>query len=152
MFREGNPELFADDMPADVSRTANAALSVARIYQAMDQPEMADRVLSPVREFLDSVSADSESEYLLDIAQLHALQGQPALAIDALRRHFERGIRYYAPYFLDTDSRLDAVRDEPEFVRLRDFVMNDLARQRESMVAKWEAEFGPYQESLTGDR
>lgn len=144
LFRERFPQLFGEEQPAMSTDMVGAALSAARIYQALDERGMADRILSAVREFLDSDSRSNYPFYLLNIAQLHALQGQPALAIDALRRHFEGGVRYYAPYFLDTDTRLDAIRNDPEFVRLRDFVMNDLAHQRESMVAKWKAEFGPY--------
>ena len=71
-------------------------------------------------------------------ARIHALRGDKANAIAALRQTVDQGWRWQAWYFLEHDPVLAPLHAEPEFQSIKAVVTADMAEQL-TRVRKWEA-------------
>ncbi|NND44235.1 MAG: tetratricopeptide repeat protein, partial [Xanthomonadales bacterium] len=67
-------------------------------------------------------------------AILHVLRDEPEQAIADLQNAYERGWRQ--GWVFQIDGRLDALRNEPGFVEIRDRVLEDISRARAAVLSQ----------------
>ena len=68
--------------------------------------------------------------------QIHALRGERAQALAALRAAERAGWRYRWRYYRDFDANLASIRNEPEFKATFADIERDMAAQRARLAAR----------------
>jgi TolB-like protein len=105
-------------------------------YQRIGSDEDAGWVLDRIDEYIAGLREAGLGEWPnLYIAQArnHALRGETGAALQALHEAVDRGWRDYP--FERHNPSWDALRDEPEYLRLMALVRADVAAQRETLEA-----------------
>ena len=74
--------------------------------------------------------------YWLADVQIHALRGQKAEALAALREAERAGWRIMWRYYRDFDPNLASIRNEPEFKAVFADIERDMAQQRARLAAR----------------
>jgi DNA invertase Pin-like site-specific DNA recombinase len=69
--------------------------------------------------------------YGISDARIYALQGKTEAALASLRQAIDQGWRGTWWFYLEHDSSLDSIRDEPEFQDMLDEIKADMATQLE---------------------
>jgi TolB-like protein/tetratricopeptide (TPR) repeat protein len=59
---------------------------------------------------------------------VHALRGEPQEAVTALQAAYDRGFRKH--WVLEIDHRIDAIRDEPDYLALEQQILDDVNQAR----------------------
>jgi uncharacterized protein HemY len=142
LFESAYPELIpADEAKIDLSNASMATI-LARIYQVDGQTDRANALLVRTSDYFYNNQGSPDAFGVAMEARLLSLMDRKQEAIDSLGREIDSGWRYLALYLIDFAPTLDGIRNEPAFAGLAKKLKDDLARQREAVRARWEAEFG----------
>ena len=133
------PEFFPGGELKDDRIAYGAAIDVTLILRATGEHDRADLLLERSLAFLERTEWRGDGRFLISIVQAHALQGQTAKALAALRDAIDSGWRTQWWHFLERDMNLDSIRDEPEFQAMVSEIRADMAEQL-ARVREWEAE------------
>ena len=129
-YARAHPELLED--PPRVTRdNYKSAIDFALVLQRLDSNQQADALLSGSLEVIEGLPRLGGDGYWVADVQIHALRGDIARALAALEAAITEGWRVKTWYHLDLNPNLESLRDNPEFIRLRNLVREDLARQAE---------------------
>jgi len=111
------------------------AIDLALVLQMSGETEPASRLLEASERVIRRNSR--LAGYGITDVQIHALRGDKAKALSALREAVEAGWR--GPlwrYYRDIDRNLASIRDEPEFKAIFADIERDMARQRAELAAR----------------
>ena len=108
-----------------------AAIDFALVLILLGEEQRANDMLEGALAIIDSKPRLGTNGFWIDDARIHAIQGHPEMALEALRAAVEAGWRFNTWYYLDMDPNLDSIRGAPEFAEINAFVKADLAEQAE---------------------
>lgn len=137
LYANAYPELISADAPLVDGSNYASAIDVASVLQSTGSPEQAAKLLAGSERALHANQRMGWEGYgLLDV-QIHALRGDTAKALVALREAEIAGWRSFGwRYFRDFDPNLAAIRDEPEFKAVFADIEADMARQRQALESR----------------
>jgi hypothetical protein len=127
---------FFEQMPARVDENSfSQAVDLALVLQTAGEAEQAARLLEASEHVIRRLPR--LGGYQIDDVRVHALRGDKAKALAALREAVEAGWR--GPlwrYYRDIDPNLASIRDEPEFKAIFADMERDMARQRAELAKR----------------
>jgi len=136
-YTSAYPELMRTDGPQVNAGNYQAAIDVALVLQALEMLEPAQALLDGGERAIRSLPRLGWSGYGISDVQIHALRGDKAKALVALREAEKAGWRGQAwRYYRDIDSNLASIRDDPEFKAVFADIERDMARQRAALAAR----------------
>lgn len=139
--REGQPEKararYASAFPELLQRSAadidesnvGPAIDLASVLIATGEDARATELLDAALAFVNAQASSLPDNHGIAEVRIHALLGDTDAALAALARAIERGWREYWWLYLEHDTSLDAIRDEPRFLQLLEQVRADMANQ-----------------------
>jgi TolB-like protein/DNA-binding winged helix-turn-helix (wHTH) protein/Tfp pilus assembly protein PilF len=133
------PELANGKFPAESQAVSTGSLrnafavtlDLASAYLHAGNNEKAESLLSLVESELPHWSRTGLWGHGFADVELHALRGEKAQALAALREHVGMGTRFHWRFLLLHDQNLDSIRDEPEFRAMIAEIEADMAAQLE---------------------
>jgi predicted Zn-dependent protease len=131
------PEFFGDTIPRINMERFQVAIDLALVLQGMGELDRAAAVLDASERFMHSLPRLGSVGYEVADVQIHALRGDKAEALAALREASTAGWR--GPgwrYYRDFDPNLASIRDEPEFKAVFADIERDMARQRAELAKR----------------
>jgi TolB-like protein/Tfp pilus assembly protein PilF len=114
-----------------------SAIDLALVLQRLDKAERAAALLDASEQMIRSLHRLTFTGYGVADVQIHALRGDKAKALTALREAERVGWR--GPlwrYYRDIDPNLDSIRDDPEFKAVFADIERDMDRQRAELAAR----------------
>jgi TolB-like protein/Tfp pilus assembly protein PilF len=90
---------------------------------ALQRLESAERAVRRAR-----INGVDDSDIYYTESSIHALRGRSEEALGSLQSAYDRGFR--GIWFLDMDLRFDSVRDEPQFLAIKEQIERDVAQAR----------------------
>ena len=129
-FEQAYPELF-DLNDLNIGRhNREAAIDLAYLLLQTGEQSLAERLLDECQRVVATGGPFRSWEgFAVLESRIHALRGDKAKAITALRHAVDRGWRWQAWYFLEHDPVLAPLHGEPEFQGIKAEVETDLAEQ-----------------------
>jgi len=121
------PELLVDD--PQVAALYPVAIDVAMLFQAMGQPERADRLLNRSEAYLDTLETREVGDFGVFLARAHALRGDADAAVAALRETVDAGWSEHWWFYLKQDPAFDSVRDDARFQSIVEEMESQMALQ-----------------------
>ena len=135
-YTSAYPELMRTDGPQVNAGNYQAAIDVALVLQSLGMLERAEALLDGGEQAIRSLPRLGSGYGISDV-QIHALRGDKAKALAALREAEKAGWRGFGwRYYRDVDPNLAAIRDEPEFKSVFADIEHDMARQRAALAAR----------------
>ncbi len=130
LFKTAYPELF-DSNALNIGRhNREAAIDLAYALLQAGESVPAERLLDESLQVVASGGPYRSWEgFAVLEARIHALRGDRARALAALRQAVEQGWRWSAWYFLEHDPVLATLHAEPEFQAIKAVVEADMAEQ-----------------------
>jgi len=118
--------------PPDVNEgNVQVAIDIAAILLRMGQTERGNALLD---RSLEAIASATSSQRLLDFGiqrvMIYALKGDTDAALSTLEQSVDAGWRENWWLYLEHDSSLDSIRDEPEFQAALRLIREDMASQR----------------------
>jgi tetratricopeptide (TPR) repeat protein len=135
-YAAGYPELLKTKDPRVNWENPLLAIDLALVLQRMGDVGSADALLDASERAIRSIPRLGPLGYGIADAQIHALRGDKAKALAALREAEKAGWR--GPgwrYYRDLDPNLASIRNEPEFKAVFADIERDMARQRAELAA-----------------
>jgi hypothetical protein len=129
------PEFFEQTPPRVDETSFSQAVDLALVLQTAGEPEQAARLLEASERVLRRLPR--LGGYGIDDVRVHALRGDKAKALAALREAAQAGWR--GPtwrYYRDIDPNLASIREEPEFKAIFADIERDMARQRAELAKR----------------
>jgi len=120
---EDDQPVYSGDDVMVVTLASLASKQVGAFAEAQGLLESAARIIQ--RGKLNGVE---DSGICYNEAVLLAMNQEPAQALEKLREAYDRGFR--EKWILDIDGRLASLRDQPEFISLKDRISDDLEQAR----------------------
>jgi tetratricopeptide (TPR) repeat protein len=138
-FEQAYPELF-DATALNIGRdNRETAVDLAYLLLQTGEQAQAEHLLDQSEAAIALGHRITTIEVFAVLeARIHALRGDKANAIAALRQAVNQGWRWQAWYFLEHDPVLAPLHAEPEFQSIKAVVTADMAEQL-TRVRKWEA-------------
>ena len=136
-YAAGFPELLAPTAPPIDAANAFAAIDLALVLQRTGEQDRAAALLDASERVIRSMPRLGLSGFGIADVQIHALRGDKAKALAALREAEKAGWR--GPmwrYYRDFDPNLGSIRNEPEFKSVFADIERDMARQRAELGAQ----------------
>ena len=131
------PELINSAGPRVDSGNYVAAIDFALVSQRAGEIDRATALLDGSERAIRPMPRLGEDGYALADVQIHALRGDRAKALAALRQAERAGWRGWLwRYYRDVDPNLASIRDEPEFKAVFADIERDMARQRAELAAR----------------
>jgi tetratricopeptide (TPR) repeat protein len=122
--------------PVDPSNL-NAAIDLAFVLQNSGERERAAQLLDRSEALIRTISRMGPWGYGVADVQIHALRGDYAKALTALREAERAGWRGpYWRYYRDFDPNLASIRNEPEFKAVFADIEREMARQRAELAKR----------------
>jgi TolB-like protein len=135
-YEKAYPELFAQGgLRIDRSNYA-VAMDLALVLQERGERERADALLDGVARAIRTIPRLGVVGYGITDVQIHALRGQKAQALAALRDAERAGYRGLWRYYRDFEPSLASIRNEPEFKAVFADIERDMAKQRAQLAAR----------------
>ncbi|MFO1393931.1 MAG: tetratricopeptide repeat protein [Steroidobacteraceae bacterium] len=128
-----HPALFAQPLPEDLD--VGAAISVAAILLKTNEPGQARALLDRCAELIRKMPRLGDAGYAIADAKIHALRGERAKALQALRAAVQDGWR--GPFWrvrLLLDPAFATLANDPEFKAAVADIERDMARQRAELA------------------
>jgi tetratricopeptide (TPR) repeat protein len=131
LYAKAYPELLATSSPAVDSSNWPAAVDLALVLRVTGETEAARVLLDRSEPFMRATPRLGTAGYGISDVQIHALRGDKAKALAALREAEKAGWRrWFWRYYRDVDPNLASIRNEPEFKAVFANIESDMARQR----------------------
>jgi len=128
-YRQLAPELLVDEPRVDASNM-QAAVDLAHLLQLTGSDEQAERILLLAIESYEQRYRKGAANYVgIAKAEALALLGRSEEALEELRRLVDDGWRLMWRWDTELNRNFDSIRNEPEFVAVRDAIEADLAAQ-----------------------
>jgi TolB-like protein/Tfp pilus assembly protein PilF len=136
-YAKAYPALLASTSPTIDGSNWRAAIDVAPVLQAAGDRATASALLDRAEQFIRTIPRLGLAGYGIANVQLHALRGDKARALAALREAEQAGWRGpYWRYYRDFDPTLASIRNDPEFKAVFADIERDMARQRAELAAR----------------
>jgi TolB-like protein/Tfp pilus assembly protein PilF len=135
-YEQAYPELFAQGGPRINASNDQGAIDLALVFQKRGDSERAGVLLDGAARFIRTTPRLGNSGYGVSNVAIHALRGQNAQALAALRDAEKAGWR--GPrwrYYRDFEPNLASIRNESEFRAVFADIERDMARQRAELAA-----------------
>ena len=131
------PELFgAESVRVDGSNWSTA-IDLALVLQKLGDGVSAVTLLNRGEQSIRSLTRLGWQGYGIADVRIHALRGDKAKALVALREAERAGWRGpWWRYYRDIDPNLASIRDDPEFKAIFADIERDMARQRAQLAAR----------------
>jgi len=116
-YRASHPELFDDDSPTISFRNYRAAIDLAAVLLQTGDEERAMLLLDKSMTFIESgkvVRLGFDGFGVADV-QIHALRGDEAKALAALRQAIDEDWRGFWWFYLKDNPNLESLRDNADF-------------------------------------
>jgi TolB-like protein/Flp pilus assembly protein TadD len=134
-YKSAYPELFVAGGRVDGSNYW-VAIDVALVADRSGNRDLASALLEGAERAIQAIPRLGGGGYWISDAQIHALRGETAEALAALREAAQAGWRGRGwRYHRDFDLSLASIRDEPEFKAVFADIDRDMARQRAELAA-----------------
>jgi TolB-like protein/Tfp pilus assembly protein PilF len=134
-YAKAYPGLISSAPPTVDRSNYQAAIDLALVMQMTGESGRATLLLERSEQALHQLPR--RSAYGIADAQIHALRGDKAKALAALREAERAGWRGpYWRYYRDFDSNLASIRNEPEFKAVFADIERDMARQRAELAKR----------------
>jgi tetratricopeptide (TPR) repeat protein len=131
------PELLEQTSPRVDEVNFGVALDLALVLQKSGELERAAQLLEASERVTRRLPRLGLIGYGVTDARIHALRGDKAKALRALREAEKAGWRGLLwRYYRDIDRTLDSIRDEPEFKAVFADIERDMARQRAELAKR----------------
>jgi TolB-like protein/Tfp pilus assembly protein PilF len=138
LFEQAYPELFLDS-ELNVDRgNREAAVDLAYLLLQTGERNRAERLLDKSQAAIALGRGSTIEGFSVLEARIHALRGDRASALPALRQAVDQGWRWFAWYFLNHDPLLAPLHGDPEFQAMKQEIEADMAEQL-ARVAEWKA-------------
>ncbi len=134
-YASGFPELLTSTPARITALNRAAAIDVALVLQAAGDGATASALLDLAEQFIGTIPRLGLAGYGIADVAIHALRGDKAKALAALREAEKAGWR--GPlwrYYRDVDPNLDSIRNEPDFKAVFADIERDMARQRAELA------------------
>ena len=136
-YAKAYPALLASTSPTIDGSNWQAAIDVAPVLQAAGEGAAAGALLDRAEQVIRTIPRLGVRGYGIADVQIHALRGDNAKALAALREAEKAGWRGpYWRYYRDFDPNLASIRNEPEFKAVFADIERDMARQRAELAAR----------------
>jgi TolB-like protein len=137
-YQKAYPEFFAQSVPRLDASNYGVAVDLALILQKRGDAARANILLDAAAQAIGKVPRmGGEYGYGITDIQIHALRGNKAKALAALREAKKAGWRGpYWRYYRDFDPNLASIRNDPEFKAVFADIERDMARQRAELAAR----------------
>ena len=136
-YAQAYPELVVTRSPKVEGSNGFVAVDLALILQNVGERESAGVLLDRGEQVIRKLPRLGREGYGIADVQIHALRGDKAQALAALREAEKAGWR--GPiwrYFRDFDPALASIRNEPEFKAVFADIERDMAQQRARLAAR----------------
>jgi TolB-like protein/Tfp pilus assembly protein PilF len=135
-YEKAFPEFFAHGAPRIDGSNYQVAVDLALVHQRRGDSDRAAILLDGAARFIRTIPRLGANGYWLADVQIHALRGQKAEALAALREAEQAGWRGWWRYYRDFDPNLASIRNEPEFKAVFADIERDMAQQRAALAAR----------------
>src|SRR5262245_50908058 len=141
-YRQYYPEFFERQTPRIDMLNVNAAVDLALVLQEHGDEERARLLLDGARTAIEGIPRLGDFGHGITDVQIHALRGEKAKALAALRQAAQAGWRGQSwrslswLYYRDFDPNLASIRNEPEFKAAFADIERDMATQRAVLAAR----------------
>jgi TolB-like protein/Tfp pilus assembly protein PilF len=136
-YAKAYPALFASTSPTIDGSNWQAAIDVAPVLRAAGEGAAAGALLNRAEQVVRTIPRLGVRGYGIADVQIHALRGDNAKALAALREAERAGWRGpYWRYSRDFDPCLASIRNEAEFKAVFADIERDMARQRAQLAAR----------------
>ena len=133
-YRAAFPELYVDDEPQVHRMNYFVAIDGSLLLQKCGDTARADALLAGAEQVISRFSRMGSTGHGTADVRIHALRGDKAKALAALRDAKNAGWRSGWRYLV-LDPNLAAIREEPEFRAMYAEIELDMARQRAELEA-----------------
>ncbi len=136
-YAKAYPALLGSTPPTIDGSSWQAAIDVAPVLQAAGDRATASALLDRAEQFIRTIPRLGLAGFGISDVEIHALRGDKAKALAALREAEMAGWRGpYWRYYRDFDPTLASIRDEPEFKAVFADIERDMARQRAEIAKR----------------
>ena len=135
-YARAYPELLASDPPRVDASNYWIAIDVVHILRELGESKRLTQLLDHSEVAMRPLQRLGQNGYWLCDVQIHALRGDRAKALGALREAEQAGWRLNWEYFRKVDPSLASIRNEPEFKAVFADIERDMARQRAALAAR----------------
>ena len=135
-YAEAYPQLFAKQLPQFNDYEAYAAIELALVLQRTGEREQAKALLDRSEAYIRTIPRMGALGYAYSDVRIHALRGEKAKALAALREAERAGCSWIWRYYRDHDPALASIRNEPEFKAVFADIGRDMAQQRARLAAR----------------
>ena len=136
-YQKAYPELFVPGAPRLDGSNYGVAVDIALVLRKRDDTARANVLLDATELFIGKLARLGVYGYGITDVQIHALRGDKAKALAALREAEKAGWR--GPiwrYYRDFDPNLASIRNDPEFKAVFADIERDMARQRAELAER----------------
>ncbi len=133
-YAEAFPALLARQLPELTADNVGAAVDLAVVLQHTGEAQRADELLDQVDRYIRAAASPRMGVWM-DV-EIHAIRGEKAKALAALREAESAGHRSHWRYYRDINPALASIRNEPEFKAVFADIERDMARQRAALAAR----------------
>jgi TolB-like protein len=141
LYREGFPELFAENGPTVEPANLFAAVNLAALLRHSGEVETSDKLLEQGLAVIDSTPSRQTDWifcFAIQEARIRAIRAERAAALEALPTVSDRGWWHYWWYWLRHDPVLKTLHDEPRYQAVRSEIEAEVSEQL-ARVHEWEA-------------
>ena len=136
-YEKAWPDLVGPAPPTVDRSNYEVAIDLARVLQTTGESERATLLLDRSEQVSSTLPRSTGSRYEIAAVHIHALRGDKAKALAALREAEKAGWRGpYWRYYRDFDPVLASIRNEPEFNAVFADIERDMARQRAELAKR----------------
>jgi TolB-like protein/cytochrome c-type biogenesis protein CcmH/NrfG len=135
-YEQAYPELVVRGAPRIDGSNYGVAIDLALVAQKRGDSEWAGVLLDSAARVIRTIPRLGAVGYWIADVQIHALRGQKAQALAALRDAERAGWRVLWRYYRDFEPNLASIRNEPEFKAVFADIERDMARQRAELAAR----------------
>jgi TolB-like protein/Tfp pilus assembly protein PilF len=136
-YAKAYPDLVGSAPPTVDESNWRVAIDLARVLQRTGETERATLLLDRSEQAMANMPRLHTSGYGVADVQIHALRGDKAKALAALREAAKAGWRGALwRYYRDIDPNLASIRNEPELKAVFADIERDMARQRTELAAR----------------
>ncbi len=135
-YKKAYPELFVQGAPRLHRLNYGVAVDLAVVLQKRGDTARGRVLLDSAAQAIGKLPRLGNQGYGLRDVQIHALRGDKAKALTALREAEKAGWRSSWRYARDFDPALASIRSEPEFKAVFTDIERDMARQRAELAGR----------------